>query len=73
MRSASSEVVMRLTEFWTRMDSALGSAYARSWAHQHVLSGLGERTVEEALADGWDAKAVWREVWKALELPARDR
>jgi hypothetical protein len=64
---------VRLTEFWARMESALGPTYARSWARQHVLSGLGERTVEQALADGWDAKQVWREVWKALELPARDR
>ena len=34
---------------------------------------LGERTVDQALAEGWEAKRVWREVWKALELPARDR
>jgi hypothetical protein len=64
---------VRLTEFWARMESALGPAYARSWARQQVLSGLGERTVDEALAEGWEAKRVWREVWKALELPARDR
>jgi hypothetical protein len=55
------------------MEAALGPTYARSWAKQQVLSGLGERTVEQALAEGWDAKRVWREVWKALELPARDR
>lgn len=55
------------------MESALGPAYARTWAHEHVLSGLGERTVEQAINDGWDVKAVWREVWKVLDLPARDR
>jgi hypothetical protein len=64
---------VRLTEFWARMEAALGPEYARSWAKQQVLAGLGEQTVEQALAEGWDAKAVWREVHKALELPARDR
>jgi Protein of unknown function (DUF3046) len=64
---------MRLTEFWDRMESALGAAYARSWARQQVLAGLGERTVQEALDAGWDAKRVWREVHKALELPAHQR
>jgi len=64
---------VRLTEFWTRMESALGAGYARSWARQQVLPGLGERTVVEALEAGWDAKRVWREVHKALELPPADR
>ena len=64
---------VRHTEFWTRMDAALGPAYARSWARQHVLSELDGRTVEEAFADGYDAKTIWRAVWKRLELPALDR
>lgn len=64
---------MRLTEFWTRMEDALGPNYARSWARTQVIGGLDGRTVEEAFADGADAKTVWREVWKALELPQRDR
>lgn len=64
---------MRHTEFWVRMEQALGSGYARTWAREQVLAGLGERTVEQAFADGWDAKSVWRAVWQALELPPRDR
>ena len=64
---------MRHTEFWARMDDALGSSYARSWAHQQVLAELGGRTVEEALAAGEDPKDVWRAVWAALDLPARER
>jgi len=55
------------------MDDALGPSYARAWAHSQVLAGLDGRTVEEALADGEDAKAVWHAVWAALELPPRDR
>ncbi|MBA2574433.1 MAG: DUF3046 domain-containing protein [Actinomycetota bacterium] len=64
---------MRYTEFWDRMESALGPGYARTWAREHVIAGLGERTVEQALAAGWDAKSVWREVWLTLKLPPRDR
>ena len=64
---------MRHTEFWARMESALGSGYARLWAGSHVLGALGERTVEEALAAGEPPKTVWRAVWAELELPARER
>jgi len=55
------------------MEDALGPTYARAWAHSQVLAGLDGRTVEEALAAGEDTKAVWYAVWRALELPARDR
>ena len=64
---------MRHTEFWARMESALGPVYARTWAREHVVKGLEQRTVMQALAEGWDAKAVWRAVWAELELPLRDR
>lgn len=55
------------------MEAALGAGYARTWSREHVIAGLGERTVQQAFADGWDAKRVWREVWHVLELPLRDR
>jgi hypothetical protein len=55
------------------MEQALGSTYARSWARSQVIPALDERTVDEALADGEDAKRVWREVWRVLELPSKDR
>ena len=43
---------MRHTELWTRMEAALGAAYARHWASQTVLSELGGRTPTEALEAG---------------------
>ena len=64
---------MRHTEFWVRMEQALGPTYARTWAGQYVLAELGERTVVEALDAGEPPKQVWRAVWAALELPARER
>jgi hypothetical protein len=61
------------TEFWSRMEDALGDAYAHSWASMYVLAELGGRTVDEALAAGVPPKEVWRAVWAALELPAKER
>lgn len=64
---------MRHTEFWARMEDALGPAYARSWAKQFVIAELDGRTAQEALEAGYSPKQVWRAVWAALELPARER
>ena len=64
---------MRLTDFWTRLEEALGTGYARSWAHDHVLSSLGGRTVDEAIADGEETHLVWRAVHAELRLHARER
>ena len=65
---------MRHTEFWARMEQALGSpAYARHWSEQQVISALGGRTVQEALARGEAPKDVWRVVRETLDLPASER
>lgn len=65
---------MRHTEFWTRMEQALGSsAYARHWSEQQVIAALGGRTVDEALAAGETPKQVWLAVREKLELPASER
>jgi hypothetical protein len=61
---------VRLTEFWERMGDQLGPSYAPVWASLTVLSELGGRTVDEALAQGEDARTVWRAVVVHLELPA---
>lgn len=64
---------VRHTEFWDRLDHTLGPAYSRVWAEQFVMSGLGGRTAQQALDAGVEPKEVWRAVWSALELPARER
>jgi hypothetical protein len=60
---------VRHTEFWARMESALGPAYARAWAGQVVIGDLDGRTALEALDAGVPPKAVWAAVWRTLELP----
>jgi hypothetical protein len=64
---------MRLTEFWARMREQFGDAYAESVAKDFVISSLGDRTVNKALADGEDAKVVWRAVVETFNLPDRLR
>lgn len=64
---------MRHTEFWSRMEDALGPAYARAWASQYVLAELDSRTAQEALDAGVSPKVVWEAVWRALDLPASQR
>jgi hypothetical protein len=64
---------VRHTEFWERMDAALGPSYARTWADMFVMSELGGRTTNEALAAGVPPKQVWAAVWRVLELPANQR
>ncbi|MGN0065845.1 MAG: DUF3046 domain-containing protein [Nocardioides sp.] len=64
---------MRHTEFWARMEQALGPAYATSWADLTVIGALGGRTVSEALDAGVAPKVVWAAVHEQLGLPARDR
>jgi len=64
---------VRLTTFWERMNAQFGETYAQSVAQDQVLAGLGERTVNQALADGEDAKTVWRAVCEAFDVPQRLR
>ena len=49
------------------MEKLFGTSYADSYARDQVLATLAGRTVHEALAQGEDAKAVWRAVVAAQE------
>lgn len=64
---------MRHTEFWARLEHALGSGYYRVWADQLVMGDLGGRTAREALDAGIPPKEVWAVVWSVLELPDKER
>ena len=60
---------MRLTMFWERMRAFFGDTYADSVAKDHVIAGLGDRTVNKALADGEDAKVIWHAVCDTFNVP----
>lgn len=51
------------------MRAQFGDRYAESVAKDYVLSSLGGRTVSKALADGEDAKIVWRAVCETFNVP----
>jgi len=55
------------------MREQFGDVYAESLAKDYVLSNLGERTVNKALADGEDAKVVWRAVCETFNVPESRR
>lgn len=55
------------------MREQFGDAYAESVAKDFVVSRLGDRTVNKALADGEDAKIVWRAVVETFNLSERLR
>ncbi|PUA79164.1 DUF3046 domain-containing protein [Nocardioides currus] len=64
---------MRHTEFWDRLDTAMGRASSRTWAELFVIGELGSRTAVEALDAGVPPKQVWAAVRRALELPESER
>jgi Protein of unknown function (DUF3046) len=64
---------VRLTKFWELMNAQFGDTYAQSVAKDQVLAALGDRTVNQALADGADAKTVWRAVCDTFDVPERLR
>jgi hypothetical protein len=72
-RAAGSLAGVRLTAFWERMHAQFGEAYAASVAQDYVIAVLGDRTVNQALADGVAVVTVWRGVCEAFELPDKVR
>jgi hypothetical protein len=64
---------VRLTKFWELMNAQFGETYAQSVAKDQVLAALRDRTVNQALADGEDAKVVWRAVCDTFDVPERLR
>jgi Protein of unknown function (DUF3046) len=72
-RRPASLARVRLTVFWERMRAQFGDVYAESVAQDYVLSSLDSRTVNQALADGVEAKVVWRAVCDAFRVPERLR
>lgn len=60
---------MRVSEFWTLMREEFGGGYAATLAREHVVSALGERTAEQALAGGVDPREVWLALAADLQVP----
>ena len=66
-------VVVRLQEFWARMDQLFGSMRASSVARDHVFGQLGGRTAVQAIDEGVPVRTVWLEICKEFDVPPKDR
>jgi hypothetical protein len=55
------------------MELQFGVGYASSVAADQVIAQLDGRTVDQALAEGESAKAVWRAVCQAFDVPPKLR
>jgi hypothetical protein len=57
------------------MEQAFGAGYAYSVAADQVIPQLGERTVNQAFAEGEDTAVVWRAVCHAYpdRVPSKVR
>jgi hypothetical protein len=64
---------VRHSEFWELMAAEFGEAYARTLARELVMSSLGERTAQQALAGAEDARTVWFAVCDAMDVPESRR
>ena len=51
-----------MTDFWARLEQVFGSTYARSMAADHSFADLGDRTINQAIADGIGTATIWRAV-----------
>ena len=63
---------MRYSEFRDLLDGVFGPL-GRTLAADQVIGALGDRTANEALADGADPAVVWRALCDAMEVPAAQR
>ena len=63
---------MRLTQFRELVEAQFGPARGASLVVDHVLTGLGGRTAEQAIEAGVDPRDVWWALCADFDVP-RDR
>lgn len=57
------------SEYRRLMTDEFGSAYAAVLGNSHVLQALGNRTPDQALADGVKPRDVWVAICDDLQIP----
>lgn len=60
---------MRLTQFRELVVERFGSVRGASLLVDHVLTGLGGRTAEQAIEDGVDPRDVWWALCADFDVP----
>lgn len=64
---------VRITVFRRLMADEFGDIRAATLMTDHVISSLGGRTSEQALAAGVSAKDIWRAVCEEFDVPRERR
>jgi hypothetical protein len=64
---------MRITVFRRMMMDEFGPLRAETLSKDHQFSGLGGRTVEQALTAGVPTKEIWRTVCAEFDVPPERR
>ena len=60
---------MTRSEFTRAIAAEFGEAYGRSLVRDLVLTPLGERTAEQALAAGVAPREIWLALCAAMDVP----
>ena len=56
---------MRISDLRERLSLSFGDSWATSFSTDIAITELGSRTVNEALADGYEPDEVWKAVCRA--------
>lgn len=64
---------MRITVLRQRMAEEFGTVRADHLSEDYVFSGLGGRTVNQAIEDGQSATRIWQEVCSTFGVPEQRR
>ena len=64
---------MRKSEFLLAMSDEFGEAYGHVLARDLVLSSLGERTADQAVAAGLPLRDVWLAICDVQDVPPNRR
>lgn len=65
--------VVRLQEFWSRLEQHFGSMRSQSVARDHVFSVLGGRTALDAIDAGVPVRKVWLAICEEYDVPPKER
>jgi hypothetical protein len=55
---------MRISDLRNRIELSFGAEWAPSFCKDIAISELGSKTVDEALAQGYEAQEIWQAVCK---------
>jgi hypothetical protein len=68
-----SVALVRMQEFWSRLEGHFGSMRAQTVTRDHVFSALGGRTAVQAIEAGVAVRKVWLAICEEYDVPPKER